>query len=94
MCFAGPMGKLCFHSPTDAAGTILVPPLCLPQSKDATISRSHAALNLLSCLHTSTTRPPLSLESLGGKKMKTFSVDDFKYIKRFNCKLIDYHPNM
>ena len=71
---------------SDAAGTILTPPLCLPQSKGTLISRSHAALNLLSCLHTASSHPPLNVEALSGKKMKTFATEDYQILMRFNCK--------
>ena len=75
---------LSFYSLLDSEGTILSPSLCLPQSKGSAITQFHAALNLLSSLHTLSTNPPLSLQSLTGKKMKSFSVDDYHVISRFN----------
>ena len=78
---------LSLYSLLDSEGTILSPSLCLPQSKGSAITRFHAALNLLSSLHTLSTNPPLSLQSLTGKKMKSFSVDDYHVISRFNSQL-------
>ena len=75
---------LSLYSLLDSEGTILSPSLCLPQSKGSAITRFHVALNLLSSLHTLSTNPPLSLQSLTGKKMKSFSVDDYHVISRFN----------
>ena len=75
---------------SDYTGTILSPSLCLPKSKEMEVPRSQAALNLLSSIYTiSGTTSSSSSTILTGKKLKTFSLDDYKILARFNCKLIN-----
>lgn len=79
---------------TDPSGTILSSSICLPHSKDVSTSRSHISLNLLSCLHTLATSPPLTVEVLAGNKMKKYEKDEYLSVLRFNgehaCTLCIY----
>lgn len=70
----------------DPSGTILSSSICLPHSKEATTSRSHISLNLLSCLHTLATSPPLTMEVLAGSHMKRYEKDEYLSVLRFNSK--------
>ena len=76
-----------FLLPTDSAGTILSSSVCLPRSKEAQSTRSHLAINLLSCLSTLTTHPPLTIEALAGQGRGKYDKDDFNSVVRFNGKL-------
>ncbi len=71
---------------SDCAGTILSSSICLPQSKDAATSCSHLATNLLSCLATLASSPPLTVDALTGTSQK-FDKDSFSCVVRFNGKI-------
>ena len=68
----------------DPAETILSSSICLPRSKEAHTTRSHIALNLLSCLNTLATSPPLTMEALTGSRMRKYDKDEFNCVVRFN----------
>ena len=68
----------------DSAGTILSSSICLPRSKEAQSTRSHLAVNLLSCLSTLSTHPPLTMETLAGQGKGSYDKDDFNSVVRFN----------
>jgi len=70
----------------DSSGTILSTSICLPRSKEAHTSRSHMALNLLSCMSTLATCPPLTIEALAGSRMRKYDKEEFNCIVRFNGK--------
>ena len=70
----------------DPSGTILSTSICLPRSKEASTSRSHISLNLLSCIHTLATSPPLTIEVLAGSKMRKYEKDEYLSVTRFNCE--------
>lgn len=72
--------------PPDSSGTILSTSICLPRSKEAHTSRSHMALNLLSCMSTLATCPPLTIEALAGSRMRKYDKEEFNCIVRFNGK--------
>lgn len=68
----------------DSTGTILSTSICLPSSKEAHTSRSHIAVNLLSCLSTLATHPPLTLEALAGSGVHKLDKEAFNCVVRFN----------
>jgi len=69
---------------SDCTGTILSTSLCLPLSKEARTSRSHIAVNLLSCLSTLATCPALTMEDLEGSGVHKMDRDAFNCVVRFN----------
>jgi len=44
------------------------------------------ALNLLSCMSTLATCPPLTIEALAGSRMRKYDKEEFNCIVRFNGK--------
>ena len=75
----------------DPAETILSSSICLPRSKEAHTTRSHIALNLLSCLNTLATSPPLTMEALTGSRMRKYDKDEFNCVVRFNGERSMWH---
>ena len=75
-------------TPTDPIGTILSSSICLPRSKEATIPRSHASLNLLSCLHTLATSAQATPEKLATSLAKKYPKDEYLCITRFTCEAL------
>lgn len=73
-----------FFLALDSAGTILSSSICLPRSKEAQSTRSHLAINLLSCLSSLSTHPPLTVETLAGQGKGKYDKDDFSSVVRFN----------
>ena len=65
--------------------------ICLPLSKEAHTSRSHIAVNLLSCLGTLATRPLLTMEALAGSGAHKLDRDAFNCVVRFNGKYLQVH---
>ena len=55
------------------------------------------ALNLLSCLNTLATHPPLTMEALAGSRVRKYDKDEFNCVVRFNGKycndLLHYQCN-
>ena len=88
-------GTVQCHNPTstdielEGQKNILAPDLALPVSSGCLVSRSQAALNLLSCLDTITSSPATNLAHadedsarLGGAK--AYSKEDFSIVNRFD----------
>ena len=72
----------------DGKQSILSPDLALPVTSGCLVSRSQAALNLLSCLDTITGSPSATLtrseeESRGTGSLKALSKEDFSIVNRF-----------
>lgn len=73
---------------SDSTGTILSTSICLPLSKDALTDRSHVAVNLLSCLSTLATHPPLTMEALAGSGLHKLDKESFNCVVRFNGRFM------
>lgn len=72
---------------SDPTGTILSTSISLPLSTESYTSRSHVAVNLLSCLSTLATHPPLTMEALAGSGIHKFDKEAFNCVVRFNGEL-------
>ena len=73
---------------TEGKQSILSPDLALPVTSGCLVSRSQAALNLLSCLDTITGSPATALtrceeENRGTGSLKALSKEDFSIVNRF-----------
>ena len=88
-------GTIQCHNPTstdtelEGKQNILSPDLALPVTTDCLVSRSQAALNLLSCLDTITSSPVGNLiageeDSSRVAGAKTYSKEDFSIVNRFD----------
>ena len=77
---------ICFNSLSDTTGTILNSSICLPASKAAHTSRSHLAVNLLSCITTLAIQPSPSpsLGVMAGGVKRKYDKVDFHAVLRFN----------
>ena len=91
----GETGTVQCHNPTtndielEGKQCIMSPDLALPVTPGCLVSRSQAALNLLSCLDTITSSPTGNLthteeESSRAGSSKAFSKEDFSIVNRFD----------